>query len=331
MTHESRKLAGSATAGVLVALTIIAAIIIVPLHTPAKVLLGVSVGGNELLRLEGTKGVAYEKPMLGHPACILNVTVYEFTRPLGPGSETDLSISLTSMLNRSEVFYIDANSSSYGQGISEYTEHFPGIIELANGGSAWSWAASFNASETKTLKYRIRVTGIGKPELEIVARTDWKETALGSGDYEREFQMVELSFMIVPDAILVYSQYPKPEPHINLYRMDVSFPSYARGVGNEFNASALVITSDSTDFALSIATQEGITLVEGQTSWTGKPTLYNGALKAYTVQLTAKMKLVSTGTWFMYCYVEKKGILYDRPHLIKIVVSENSTMWTRAY
>lgn len=321
------KLLISGLVGATAACLIFTTIVLLPLHLAPKVLLGVSVGGGELLRLEGPEGVAMEG---FHPgsACILNVTVYEFSRPVGPGSEADFATAVTSKLNYSEIFHVTGKFTSFADGSEYYEEHFPGRMEVVDGGSEWSWTGRFEANETKTFNHRIRAEGLGATYVQIKAALEPRETPPGSGIYYVGEQQIDLDFTVVPDDVLVRSSFPRLVPPTQIVGggMDLYMPSYTPGVGNEFNVSILVECGNSTDLTLKIGTQEGIIPIEGQTTWTGNLTSYNEARQQYYVKLSVRMRIVKTGTWYMYATVEKNGIVYVPTPMVKFVVSEDSVM-----
>lgn len=311
----NKRLIASGLAGVVLALVIIASVDVMFWHRPPRVLLGVSAGGDELLRLEGPRGVSYSEPIRGAPKCIMNVTVYEFSKPLGPGSEADLVIALTSRLNYEEVFYVSAKSTSPAQGSAYYTEHFPGGIVLVDGGSEWSWAGSFEANGTKTLNYRIKAAGVGMAYLNVKVELNSSEGFYG-------IQWLKLIFTIVPDNVFVYADWlwPIPVKTVSLDQIHLGYDwSPLRGVGSEFNVS-LSFYGNETNVAARLILPEGIALVDGERTWVGNLTSWDEK-----VRVSAKLKFVKAGTWFLYAYVEKDGILLHYPDVIKFVVSENDS------
>lgn len=320
----------SGLAGVAVACLIFAIVVNVPWHIPPRILLGVSVGGDELLRLEGPRGAAYESST-SSPICVLNVTLFEFSKPTGPGSEADLSITLISRLNYSETFYMNAKARSLAEGSEYYTKHFPGGISLVDGGLEWSWTGNIESNNTKKLGYRIKATGIGIACLRIEMTTKFKETVPGSSIYEGVREWVDLRFTVLPDNVLVYSSYPHPKPHVFL-SMTILDWSHMSGVGSEANVSISLLSENATNVTSRFITQEGISVIEGQTTWTGNITSYNitshGETLVYAGNMTlnARLRFVKIGAWFIYAFVEKNGILCSSPDAMEFIVSENSSM-----
>jgi len=320
MMHENKKLAALGLAGVLAALMIIASVIMMPLRTLPKVLLGVSVGSDELLKLEGPEGVAYESwPIKGQPPCILNVTIYEFTKPLGPGSEADLMITLTSKLNVSEVFHVEAKITNMAEVSEQFREEigFPGGISFIDGGTEWTWSGDVETNGSKTFNSRMKALGVGIARLMVAVTTRFKETVPGSGMYFRINIWVDILFTILPDNILVYSSYPKPEPFLFLENIEIFDWPLNRGVGTEFNASVRLSGDNTTNVTLKLIVQEGIVPIDGQTIWTGNISSIS------EVSLSARLRFVKVGSWFIYAYVEKDGILFASPSAFEFIVSEN--------
>jgi hypothetical protein len=325
------RLLFSALTGVLVAGLIFAAMVFVSWNPQHKVLLSVSVGGdrNDLLRLEGPRGVVYE--WIGPPSkCTLNVTLSAFAQPPGLGSEADLTIALTSNLNYSEIFYVSANMSSPSEIIESFRQQFPGTVKFVDGGSRWLWVGSFEPNETKSFSHRIKATGVGTADLFIEATTELKQVTPGSGEYRREHQEVELQFVMVPDNVLVHTSIPYLEPRLALLPIDLMDLDYNwslyRGLGSEFNASIRLFGGNATNVTAKLVMQDGIVLVEGQRVW-----VFNLTSGDDEVRFTAKLRFVQTGAWFMYAYVEKDGIILGRPNAIKFVVSEDNMMIYRLY
>ena len=308
-TYGSKKLAASGATGVLIALTIIATIIIVPWHTPDNVLLGVSVGSDTLLRLEGPEGVAYQEPMVSPPECVLNVTIYEFSKPLGPSSEGNLVITLTSKINASAAFQVNAKLYVHPSQNPEWQEDFPGGIEFLAGNSEWSWNGTIEANGTKTFHDGIRVTGIGSGDLVVDARSS------------QHFQSVVMYILTTPNNVFVCSLFPCPEPWLYMEPVGTTYDHYhGLSVGSEFNVSARVTGSASASgmvLTLRIIAGEGIVPIGGEPTWTGTFPLLNETADHYYVDLFARMRLVKPGAWFMCLLVEKNGILYVPPCIIK--------------
>lgn len=302
------KLLVSALSGTVAACLIFAMIVMIPLQAGSRVLLGVSVGGDSLLRLEGPKGVAYQEPKMGSPPCVLNVTLYEFSKPLGPGSESKVVITLTSQLNASAAFYVTAQLFALRPVFPEWQEDFPGGMEFLAGNSEWSWNGTVEANETKTFQDGIRVTEIGSGVLSVDA---------GSSQL---LQRVNIDIFTLPDNVFAWSQDPSPEPRVRMSSVVTTYDFYhGLSVGSEFNVSARVgiASASGTDLTLKIITGEGIASIRGEPTWAGIFPLLNETADHYYVDLSAGMKLVKPGAWFMCVVVEKNGILYTYPCIIK--------------
>lgn len=303
------KLLVSALSGTIAACLIFAMIVMIPLQTESRVLLGVSVGGDSLLRLEGPTGAAYQQPKMGSPKCVLNVTVYEFSKPLGPGSECNVVITLTSKINVSEAFYVTATLIVLRSEYPEWQEDFPGGTEFLAGNSEWSWNGTIEANDTKTFHDGIRVTEIGFGVLSVDA---------GSSQL---FQRVNIVIFTLPDNVFIWSQAPSPEPQLRMSSVATTYDFYhGLSVGSEFNVSARITGSASasgTDLTWRIIAGEGIVSIGGEPTWTGTFPLLNETADHYYVDLFAKMRLVKPGAWFMCVLVEKNGILYTLPCIIK--------------
>jgi len=315
MVHGKRTLVGSATAGIIVAAIAITLIVFVQTQPPQKMLLGVSVGGpsNDLLRLEGPRGASYYQPRRSPSDCILNVTLYEFSSPLGPGSEADLMITLTSKRNTSEVFrvYGELDSGPSSCFSPEELLNFTGL-SFADGGSEWDWVGSIEANGTRSFSYRIRAPRTCVGTLDVGAR-------IRSSEGEYTCGLVLLSFMVVPDNVLVFSQSPYPLGNPWGWASVSTTTSYEMGgVGSEMNVSVSLFGFNETDVTLKLVLpSKGIVLVNGQTEWAGNVT------HGEEVRLSTKVRFPEIGTWFIYAYAEKDGILLGPPTATRFIVSED--------
>jgi hypothetical protein len=308
------RLLVSSLTGVIVACLIFSVIFFAPRYFSPKVLLGISVGG-EQLEMVGPQGVAYQEAPRGPSPCILNVTLYEFTAPLGPGSEADLMITLTSKRNMSEVFRVYGKLDSGPSNCFSPEEllNFTGL-SFADGGSEWDWAGSIEPNGTRSFSYRIRAPRTCVGVLDIGARmirsSEGECTTCG---------LVSLSFTVVPDNVLVFSQSPYPLGNPWGWASVSTTTSYEMGgVGSESNVSVSLFGFNETDVTLKLVLpSEGIVLVNGQTEWAGNVT------HGEEVRLSTKVRFSEIGTWFIYAYVEKDGILLGPPTATRFIVSED--------
>lgn len=314
------RLLVSSLTGVIVACLIFSVIFFAPRYFSPKVLLGVSVGGDQLLEMTGPQGVAYQEPNPWPSLCILNVTLYEFTAPLGPGSEADIAIEVTSKRNFTDTFRVNAQMiSPFVLSSQDSWKDVQGEIQFSDGGSQWTWSGNLEADETKTFTHTIRATGLGSTRLKITVET---QAPPESGvDSLYRYGWIELDFVVMPDNVLVYSSIPSPKPRVFLEHISGTTWIYG-GVGTEFNVSLDLFGIDATDATLRLITPEGIGHTEGQTTW-----IVNATIPSEKVHVQAKLKLVKVGTWFVYAYVEKNNILLDHPRVVEFIVSDiNSTV-----
>jgi hypothetical protein len=310
----------SALTGVIVACLIFSVIFFAPRYFSPKVLLGVSVGGEQLLEMVGPQGVAYQEPRPGPSPCILNVTLYEFTAPLGPGSEADLTVEVTSKRNFTDTFRVDARMiSPFVLGSQDSWKDVQGEIQFSDGGSQWTWSGNLEANETKTFTHTIKATGLGYSCLKMTVET--RPPPESGVDSLYTFGRVELDFVVMPDNVLVYSFIPSPRPRVSLY--DITGAIWIHGgVGTEFNVSIDLFGINATDVTLRLITPEGIAPIEGQTTW-----IANATVPGERVRFETRLKLAKVGTWFVYAYVEKDNILLDHPKVYEFIVSDsNSTV-----
>jgi len=359
LIYENKKLAIFGIAGVLVACLIITAVIWVPWHPSPKVLLGVSAGsGDELLRLEGREGVSYCQAidLIRPPSFVMDVTLYEFSKPLGIGSEADLVITVTSKLNVSETFFVAGRIVAwFSESRGEYTEGRPptGGVCFINESSRWVWTGEIDANSSKTFNLRIKAMEVSTVDLEIVVAKmkyeiigDGIRTAYISWDKEYIFPIeppyyksIRMGFAIFRDNILVYPQglplimqdgewtYP---PHVLVdMKHDIPMKPYPffYGLGSEDNLTIEIypFIGNLTDVTMRLVLEEGIALVEGQTTWTGNVTIV-----PYTViRLPMKIRFVKVGTWYMYCYAEKDGIIVGVPRGFQVIVSNDDITYNR--
>lgn len=314
------KLLVSALSGTVAACLIFAMIVMIPLQTGSRVLLGVSVGGGSLLRLEGPEGVAYEATFHPESGCVLNVTLYEFSSPVEVSREAALAISLTSKLNYTEVFYVTAKASSTSDDIEWYKQQLPGTVQFVDGGSEWSWTGGFEANETKTFNHRIKATGVGTAHLDIETRT--KIIMNPTPENHTYGESVGFYLKMVPDNVLVISTSLLPELVLDYMVLHYNSSEHL-GVGSEFNVSLSLYGENTSNAVINLVLPEGIVLVEGQTTWIKNFTSWNEKVTLSTT----KIRFVKVGTWFAYAYAEKDGILLDAPRALKFVVSEDDVWW----
>jgi len=337
------RLLVSGLVGVLVACLIFTAtVVLVPQHVPPRVLLSVSVGDGELWRLEGPKGVAYCQPALKPPPFVLNVTLYEFTKPLGVGSEADLTITLTSKLNASETYFVAGwiGALFLESGSVKLPERGvkPGGISFINESSRWVWIGNVEPNGSKTFNLRIKAIEVGIVHLEMVAAImdeyfSWDREYIFpiEGGHER----ISMLFTILRNDVLVYPldlplimqdgewRYPtRVIPRMSF--IPPGMPPYA--LGTEFNVTIVIepYIGNATDATMRFVVEEGIVLVEGDALWTG-----NVTIKPYReVQLSMKIKFVKVGTWYMYCYAEKDGLIIGAPEMLQFIVSNDDITWS---
>jgi hypothetical protein len=253
---------------------------------------------------------------------VLNVTLYEFSSPAEVSREAALAISLTSKLNYTEVFYVTAKASSESEAIEWYRQQFPGTVQFVDGGSEWSWTGRFEANETKTFNHRIKATGVGTAHLDIEART--KIIVNPTSENHTYGESVGFYFKMVPNNVLVFSTNPRQEYYAVFPSIDLRYNwKEYQGVGSEFDVSLILAGENTSNVAVNLFLPEGIALVEGQTTWIENLASWNENVTLSTT----KLRFIKAGTWFMYAYVEKDGILLDAPRAIKFVVSEDGIWW----
>lgn len=366
MTHENKKLAVSGVAGVLVALILITSIFtfLVPEHTSCKVLLSISTGGpneGELLKLEGPKGIIYERLIdfesLERGTCVLNVTLYEFSRPLGVGSEADLVVTLTSYLNESEVYFvagwIGAFSVESGSTIVDHKLPARGL-SFVNESSRWVWTGNVDPNSSKTFNLRVKATEVATVLLEIVAsplriREHFTGETIDWLRWDPEYifplnynpsREARFSFIILRNNILVRSldlplvkkdgewTYP-PRVLLGMETSPSVWPSIwppPYSIETEFNLTITMepYTSNSIDVTMRLFFDPGIALVEGQTTWTGNIT--SEPYEAVTLP-PMKIRFIQVGIWYIYAYVEKDEIIIGGPKMIQFKVTNDSITW----
>lgn len=333
MTYDKKSLAVSGTSGILIAVVMIASIALVSLHPLPKVLLGVSVGGDELLALEGPQGVSQQCGLFVRPSKIVfNVTIFEFTKPLGSGSEADMVMMLTSKLNYSANFNVTIKTYSYADADNPeyYRENYPAAIRFLDGCSEWSWMGNVEANETKTLNHRLKAVGTG---LGLTTFQFWVQEKSTGKDDRLQFEYVFLEFKIIPNNIFVTIIDPYPMPNVivsnYVWPTDDSRIKWFNhtGVGSELNLTTQLWggRQNATNVTWRLVLPEGIVAVEGPTVWTGNVT---GSLFEPAVQFYTRLKFVKTGTWIMYDYVEKDGIFLDTPQIEVFEVTENDAVGT---
>jgi len=224
-------------------------------------------------------------------------------------------ITLTSKRNMSEVFDVDAKlDSGPSQAFTpEELLNFTGL-SFVDGGSEWAWTGSIEANGTRSFNYRIRATGICIGNL--VARV---KIGSSTGDYT--CGLVCLSFMVVPGNVLVFSQWPYPLSNpFGWFSISTSYEKMG-GVGSEMNVSVSLFGFNETDVTLKLVMpSEGIVPLDGQTAWTGNVT------RGEEVRLSASVRFAEIGTWFIYAYAEKDGILLGPPTATKFIVSEDTVL-----
>ena len=292
----------SALTGVIVACLIFSVIFFAPRYFSPKILLGISVGGDQLLEMVGPQGSVYCESFPRYSPCILNVTLYEFTAPLGLGGEADLAIEVTSRLNSSQEFRVNARMDLGG-------------TRFSDGGSEWTWAGNLEANETKIFNHRIKAEGVGFTALRVTV-----ETQMLDSDSLRTYGWVMLDFVAMPDNVLVYLSSPRPKPGVSLQPIRDDWRG--GGVGSEFNVSLSLFGDNAIDVTLKLVTPEGIVPTGGQTAWTG-----NVTIPGQGINVSARLKFVKTGSWFIYAYVEKDNVILCLPRAIEFIVSESSSTY----
>ncbi len=351
------KSAVYATAGFLIALLTITIVVTVPVPIDVamkpKVLLDVSAGGSisgesELLMLEGTKGVTYKLPYNPDPYWLqysLNVTLYQFSKPLGVGSEANLSISLTSRLNESEAFFvagwIGAIYLESGHAPLQDGQWSAGGLSFVDENPRWMWIGAIDAQSTKRFNLKLKTIEISEAELRIVAG---RANGLEPGDWDPENifpikeNCVEVSFdfTVLKDNVLV--RLYKPESLVDFRYVDTSILIYPmfpgpHNLGTIFNVTVRLLApvENATDLTMKVGLDAGITLLEGQTIWTGNLTrLDNYAIPMFKsgVWLPMKISFNQPGLWWVYCYVEKDGILIGGPRIARFNVTSSSISYS---
>lgn len=160
MVNEKRKLAISGITGVLVACLIIISIVMVPWS---------------MLLTSSTFPKVPGLPPNNSPLAV-NVTISNFTEPVGVGSEAEITVTVTSITNASDVKVQITLSPIYmGEGTwpnITWTPVGPCGIDFVNGNSTWIINLTANASTSFTAKIKATEVGIGV----IVATATWWNT-----------------------------------------------------------------------------------------------------------------------------------------------------------
>jgi hypothetical protein len=310
-------LAGYGIAGILIACLILTSLTLLPSPKKAGVLLGVSVGDENLSEMEGPEGIVYSTRSDFAPnwTVITNVTVYDFSEPLGPGSEANLSITVESWLNFSETFNLTVNLMSGARLGVTASEMFPDGVFFLDGGFEWSWVGEIEANGTRTFNHAVRATGVGLTLMLVKTNIPYRETAHG---WVGLSQRVDMFFFVLPDNVFVYSDYPFPPNWVTLDALLLGW--HRGGVGTEFNYSVRVSGSNVTGVVLKLVMQEGVTIVDGQTVWIGNETAEHAGER-----IRATLRFDQVGIWFVYAYVARDGVLLYSPKAIQFAVSENNS------
>lgn len=321
-----KKLAVSGIAGVLVACLIIASVRILPLFKLATHELPKS----ELLAVHG---VLSESPQPGRHILNVSFILYEFTEPLGPGSEANLTVTMTPNFNETDVvamFNIEPSSPPRSKGIS-----------FADGHSKWIWVGDLEANVSKALNVRLKANEVGFAVMRGYVSWwryyDPEEPHFGllHGGYLR------LGFTVLENNTLAatYPRYPWPtvnpwivagpnsgwESHANfeLHRMTYSTPV---GVGSEADMNFSLYAQDNlTDATLKILLPEGIELVEGETTWTGNiPRTFNN--RTMPLDISIRIRTTKLGAFPIVAYLEKDKSIISDISIFEISVFEDETI-----
>ena len=324
MDNDKVRLVSYGIAGVLIASLILAGVRLLPsLKSGVQqgVLLGVSVGDNELSSMEGPRGVAYQTELSLKPnwTSVLNVTVYEFSEPRGPGSNANLAIAVESKLDFSETFNVTVNFISAARMGTTPGERFPGGVLFSDKGFVWSWTGEIEANGTRAFSHIIQAISLGTTDMIVEMSTPSREIAEGYrfGLYQR----VDMVFVTLPDNVFLYSGIPRPKDVVILDDFPIGW--HGGGVGTEFNYSIKMSGKNVTNVVLKLVIQKGIVLVKGQNIWIGNETSELGGER-----IRATLRFDQVGIWFVYTYAEKDGILLHTPSAWQFTVSEsNSTAY----
>lgn len=241
------------------------------------------------------------------PSPLVNVTLSDFIEPYGVDSEADLTLTVLSKCNISDVIIrIDI---------------FPkedSCISFVDDTSSQSWIVDLEADVPIVFMGRVKTikTGLG----EIRARAEWWEASwLGHIGKDR----VHVS--VWNDGILV-RRGGSPLPVINI---GISYPylSELGGIGSQFNLSVFVFSFldeniENENLTAQIILPEGLTLVNGNLTWNISPDTSTG----FTVTLRAE----KVGNWTIVIAAGKylpEGTCFGNAKIYGVWWHGNTFIW----
>lgn len=165
LIYGNKKLAISGIAGVLIASLIIASVKMAP--------------WSELAKSFSSRISPDDQPILLNPTnadITVDLSISNFTEPLGPGSEANVTVTVISKKDVSNVTVKIAVSPIYmGQGTwpnITWTPIGPQGVGLVDGNSTWMINLTANVSESATIRVKATEVGLGV----ITVTAVWWET-----------------------------------------------------------------------------------------------------------------------------------------------------------
>lgn len=238
----------------------------------------------------------------------VDLTVSNFTEPVGVGSEAEIAVAVRSIYDIPNVtIRIDLTRA--------WPSVYPRGIAFLDGTRSRSWVVDLKGNVPVSFTERIRAFEIGFGLIKATARC-WDETSLlhetltepvteENFSILHPFKLVErrlqrtltfsegednASVLVSNDGILV-TQEQIPEPPIYLL-MHLSNFTEPAGVGSEADLTVFLIPwVDMQDISAEIVLPEGLSLVDGNLVW-------NGNLKAnIREKFSARIRAEKVGNW----------------------------------
>ncbi len=263
-----------------------------------------------LLRVSGAP-----RPELEGPFFNISAILYRFTEPLGVGSEADLSVTVTAYHNESAIVHVDIQPpwvASWSTG-----------VKFADGGTKWVWVGDLQANVSKTFNFTLKAFEMG--EGGVYGRVGWSKFYNESDVISTYFG---LYFLVLQDRIITSIVEGKRDVHpalLDLGGMQGEIPNATVGTEFEYRVWIAAVGEINETHPVTvkfILPPEGVTLIEGETTWTRNVTVTEEP--GFPVKVPIKLRATELGKWLIVAYIVKsENVAYNYPLVRWICVFEN--------